>query len=228
MHNKRQQPCSRTALWNLSSVAQLECPALCRGTYDLDCWNTSCMIERTSTHPWPIFLYRPGLAVYPGGGVHWVWVVPHLHQQTPEGPLSCDQMLPIRTHEERLWDDVSHDLRHFHQLVLHTRHRNVSKEGRRHVHQLFRQLDSAIKCATHEKQRVANLSVVVCCLLFVACCLLFVVCCLLFFLFAVCCLLFVCLLVAACWLLVVGCWLLVVGCWLLVVGCWLLVVEWFI
>ena len=30
VHNKRQQPCSGTALWNLSSVAQLEGPALCR------------------------------------------------------------------------------------------------------------------------------------------------------------------------------------------------------
>ena len=28
---QRQQPCSRTALWNLPSVAQLECPALGRG-----------------------------------------------------------------------------------------------------------------------------------------------------------------------------------------------------
>ena len=50
MHNQPQQPCSRTALWNLSSVAQLECPALCRRTYDLDCWNTSCRITGTSTH----------------------------------------------------------------------------------------------------------------------------------------------------------------------------------
>ena len=32
VHKPRKQPCSRTALWNLSSVAQLECPALCRGT----------------------------------------------------------------------------------------------------------------------------------------------------------------------------------------------------
>ena len=32
VHKQRQQPCSRTELWNLPSVAQLECPALCRGT----------------------------------------------------------------------------------------------------------------------------------------------------------------------------------------------------
>ena len=63
MHNQRQQPCSRTALWNLSSVAQLECPALCRRTYDLDCWNTSSRITGTSTHPWPVFVYPP----WPGG-----------------------------------------------------------------------------------------------------------------------------------------------------------------
>ena len=48
--------------------------------------------------------------------------------------------VPIRTHEERLRDDVSHDRRHFHQLVLHTRRRNESRGRRRHVHQLFRQL----------------------------------------------------------------------------------------
>ena len=52
VHNQRQQPCSRTELWNLPSVAQLECPALCRGTespHDLDCWNTNSMITGTPT-----------------------------------------------------------------------------------------------------------------------------------------------------------------------------------
>ena len=58
---------------------------------------------------------------------------------SPRRPTELRPNVPIRTHEERLRDDVSHDLRHFH-LVLHTRHKNVSRGRRRHVHQLFRQL----------------------------------------------------------------------------------------
>ena len=102
--------------------------------------------DRRDVHyPWPVFVYRPGLAVYPGGG-----------EGGRRGPLGVGGATPppvdprrptelrpnvlIRTHEERPRDDVSHDLRHFHQLVLHTRHRNVSRGRRRHFHQLFRQL----------------------------------------------------------------------------------------
>ena len=58
----------------------------------------------------------------------------------PPRPTELRPNVLIRTHEERPRDDVSHDLRHFHQLVLHTRHRNVSRGRRRHFHQLFRQL----------------------------------------------------------------------------------------
>ena len=56
----------------------------------------------------------------------------------PRRPTELTPNVPVRTHEERPRDDVS--LRHFHQLVLHMRHRNVSREGSRHGHQLFRQL----------------------------------------------------------------------------------------
>ena len=34
----------------------------------------------------PVFLYRPGLAVYPSGGLHWVCWVPTLQKYTPVGP----------------------------------------------------------------------------------------------------------------------------------------------
>ena len=97
MHNKRQQPCSRTALWNLSSVAQLECPALCRRTYDLDCWNTSCRITGAPTHPWKVFVYRPGLAVYPGGGAHWVWASTSGPPQAHGADTKCAHPYPRRT-----------------------------------------------------------------------------------------------------------------------------------
>ena len=56
----------------------------------------------------------------------------------PRRPTELTPNVPVRTHEERPRYDVS--LRHFHQLVLHMRHRNVSREGSRHGHQLFRQL----------------------------------------------------------------------------------------
>ena len=34
----------------------------------------------------PVFLYRPGLAVYPSGGLHWVCWVPTFQKYTPVGP----------------------------------------------------------------------------------------------------------------------------------------------
>ena len=139
VHNQRQQPCSRTALWNLSSVAQLECPALCRGTYDWDWWNTSCMITGTSTHLGQYLYTALAWRCIPVGGFTGCGCATP-PPVDPRRPTELTPNVPIRTHEERPRDDVSHDLRHFHQLVLHTRHRNVSREGRRHGHQLFRQL----------------------------------------------------------------------------------------
>ena len=58
----RQQPCSRTALWNLPSVAQLDCPGTLsrelnrERTVRLDCWNKRCMITATSTTPQDLHL----------------------------------------------------------------------------------------------------------------------------------------------------------------------------
>ena len=76
------------------------------------------------------------------------------------------------------------------------------------------QLDSAIKCATREKQRVTNLSEPCCCCCCCCCCCVVVVCC--------CCVLLVC----CCWCVVVGVLLLcvVVGVLLLVCCCWCVVV----
>ena len=81
-------------------MAQLECPALCRRTYDLDCWNTSCMITGTSTHPWPVFLYRPGLAVYPGGrstGCGWCHTSTSRPPQAHGADTNCAHPNPRRT-----------------------------------------------------------------------------------------------------------------------------------
>ena len=86
VHNQRQQPCSRTALWNLPSVARLEVwhsvEELNRGTVHLRLG----LVEHKQhdhrvvhNHPGPVFLSRPGLAVHPGGGSTG-WEVPHLHQ----------------------------------------------------------------------------------------------------------------------------------------------------
>ena len=61
----------RTALSNTLSMNESEVPSTVnrRGLLELVVHGQRC----------PVFENRPGLAVYPGGEVHWVWVVPHLH-----------------------------------------------------------------------------------------------------------------------------------------------------
>ena len=56
----------------------------------------------------------------------------------PRRPRELPPHVPIDTREKP--DKVRHDRRHFHQLVLHLRHRSESRGRRRHFHQLFRQL----------------------------------------------------------------------------------------
>ena len=59
----------------------------------------------------------------------------------PVGPRRSRELppnVPICTREKP--DKLRHDRRHFHQLVLHLRHRSEGRRRRRHFHQLFRQL----------------------------------------------------------------------------------------
>ena len=127
MHNQRQQRCSRTALWNLLSVAILECPALCRGT---EAEHVRLGRQENEQHdhrdvhnqPGPVFLYRPGLAVYPSGWSHWVWREPDSHHQRLRGAASS-----------------SADHRH-NGVFLHHVDRQGRRHESRHFHQLFHQL----------------------------------------------------------------------------------------
>ena len=79
---------------------------------------------------------------WPGGVTRWGGPLgvrgAHSPPVDPRWPRELPPYVPIGTREET--NELRHDRRHFHQLVLHLRHRRESRGRRRHFHQLFRQL----------------------------------------------------------------------------------------
>ena len=104
----------------------------------MDCWNTTSMITGTSTITRDRYFFTAlAWRCTPVGGPLGVRGA-HPPPVGPRRPRELPPHVPIDTREKP--DKVRHDRRHFHQLVLHLRHRSESRGRRRHFHQLFRQL----------------------------------------------------------------------------------------